>query len=169
VEGVRRQSVARVRRRVCRGGYSIIRRVARLRIPPYDPVAAARFGGIQPVVRRPNQRLDIRDLRMRPTRDTAAHRAADDRSGEGECTSFNRFAHPLGERDRRLRRRAGQDQHEFFAPVAADPIDLSCVIEEQLGKLPEHFVARLMPVRVVDALEFVEVAHHARERLVKPS
>ena len=37
-----------------------------------------------------------------------------------------------------------------------------------VDELLEHLVARLVPVGVVDALEVIQVAHHARERLAEP-
>ena len=104
---------------------------------------------------------------MRPSRDTATHRTADCRTGERKCTSFDRFAHPLGEGDGRLQRRAGQDQHELLAAIASHPVDLPCVVAQDLGELAQYFIAGLMPVGVVDTLEHVEVAHDARERLVQ--
>jgi hypothetical protein len=81
--------------------------------------------------------------------------------------SCDRFAHPLSESDGRLHSRAGQDQHEFLAAVASHPVDLPCVVAKDPGELAQHLVACLMPVRVVDTLEHVEIAHHARERLVQ--
>ncbi len=104
---------------------------------------------------------------MRPSRDSAAHRTADRRTGERKCTSFDRFAHPLGEGDGGLQRRTGQDQQEFLAAVAAHPVDLPCVVAQDLGELAQYFITGLMPVAVVDTLEHVEIAHHARERLVE--
>jgi hypothetical protein len=102
---------------------------------------------------------------MRPSRDSAAHRTADRHTGERKCTSFDRFAHPLGEGDGRLDRRTGQDQHEFLAAVAAHRVDLPCMVAQDLGELAQYLIAGLMPVGVVDTLEHVEIAHHARERL----
>jgi len=104
---------------------------------------------------------------MWPSRDSTTHRTANRRSGERKCTSFDRFAHPLGEGDRRVLRRTGQDQHELFATVPSDPVDLPRVVAEDLGELPQHLIAGLMAVRVVDALEHVEIAHHARERFIQ--
>ncbi len=104
---------------------------------------------------------------MRPSRDSATHRTADCRTGERKCTSFDRFAHPLGEGDGRLHRRTGEDQHELLAAVAAHPVDLPCVVAQDLGELAQYLIAGLMAVGVVDTLEHVEIAHDARERLAQ--
>ena len=78
------------------------------------------------------------------------------------------FAHPFRERHGRVEHGARKQQHELLATVAADPIDLARFVFQNGGQLLEHLVTGLVAVRVVDALEVVEIAHHARERLVQP-
>ena len=119
------------------------------------------------MVRCPHQRFGVPDPRLRPSRDSTTDGTANHRSGERKCTSFDRFAHPLGEGDGCVQSGTGQDQHELLAAVAAHPVDLPRVVAQDLGKLAQHLIAGLMPVRVIDTLEHVEVAHHARERLVE--
>jgi hypothetical protein len=104
---------------------------------------------------------------MRPSRDSTTDGPANRRSGERKCTSFDRFAHPLGEADGRVQRGTGQDEHELLAAVAAYPVDLARVVTQDPGELAQHLIAGLMSVGVVDTLEHVEVAHDARERLTE--
>ena len=104
---------------------------------------------------------------MRPSRDSTTDGPANRRSGERKCTSFDRFAHPLREGDRSVQCGTGQDQHELLAAVAAHPVDLPRVVAQDLGELAQHLITSLMPVRVVDTLEHVEIAHDARERLIE--
>jgi hypothetical protein len=104
---------------------------------------------------------------MRPSGDSTADGPANRRTGERKCTSFDGFAHPLGEGDGCLERRAREDQHEFLAAIAAHPVDLPRVVAQNPGELAQYLVAGLMAMGVVDTLEHVEIAHHARERLAQ--
>lgn len=104
---------------------------------------------------------------MRPRRHSATDRAADDRPGEGECTPLDGFAHPFGESDSGVRGRARQHQHELFPSVPPDTIDLPGLLAQELGELTQDGVAGLVTVRVIDALEAIQVAHHACEWLVE--
>ena len=78
------------------------------------------------------------------------------------------FPHPLGERHRVIELGARKEEHEFLAAIAPDAVDLACFVPQDSGELLEHFVACLMPVRIVHTLEFVQVAHHQREGLPEP-
>ncbi len=104
---------------------------------------------------------------MRPRRHTATNRAADDRSGEGECTPLDRFAHPFGESDCGVRRRPGKHQHELLPAIPADTIDLPGLLAQQLRELAQDGVTRLVTVRIVDALEAIQIAHHAGKWLLE--
>src|SRR3990170_7418237 len=77
------------------------------------------------------------------------------------------FAQPLGERDGGVQHGTGQDQQKLLAAVPSDAVDLTRLVLEQPGKLLKDRIARLVTVVVVDALEFVDVAHHDRYRLLK--
>lgn len=81
---------------------------------------------------------------------------------------LNLFPHPLREPHRRVEHRARKEQHELLPAVAPHAIDLAHFLAKDARELLEHRVASLVPVSVVHALEAIEVAHHARERLVQP-
>jgi hypothetical protein len=77
------------------------------------------------------------------------------------------LSQPLGESYRRVEDGSGEDEKEFFAAIASNPVDLSRFILEEGRELLEHGVAGLVTVIVVDRLELVDVAHHDRHRLVQ--
>ncbi len=74
---------------------------------------------------------------------------------------LNRVAHPLRERHGRVNHRSGQEKHEFLAAVASNVIDLTGLGLEDFGQLSQDLIAGLMPVRIVHALEAVEIEHDA--------
>lgn len=78
------------------------------------------------------------------------------------------FPHPFGEGHAGVEDGPRQQQHELFAAIPADAIDLPCLVAQDACKLLEHGVARLVAVLVVHTLEAVDVAHHAGERLAQP-
>jgi len=78
------------------------------------------------------------------------------------------FPHPFGEGHRRVEHRAREQQHELLPPEATRPIDLADFVPQDARELLQHCVTRLMAVGIVDALEAIEIAHHAGERLVEP-
>ena len=83
--------------------------------------------------------------------------------------SLDLFSHPFRERRRRVEHRARKQQHEFLPAIPPGAVDLPDRAAQDAGELLEHRVARLVSVRVIDALEAVEITHHAGERLVQPA
>jgi len=86
---------------------------------------------------------------------------------ERECTLLDRLPHPLGEGDAGIRHRAGKEDHELLAAVSADPVDLARLGAQDIRELAKDRVTGLVAVGVVDALELVEIAHDARQRLAE--
>jgi hypothetical protein len=78
------------------------------------------------------------------------------------------FSHPVGEDHGSVQHGPRQQQHEFFAAVPAGTIDLAHFLAEDLREIAKHDIAGLVAIGVVHALEAVEIAHHARKRLVQP-
>ena len=72
----------------------------------------------------------------------------------------------LGQQERAVKRRLGQQHGELFPTVAADDVNCAGLIDERLRDGAQHVVAGLMPVRVVDALEVVDVQHEERDGTV---
>src|SRR5262249_25023864 len=68
-------------------------------------------------------------------------------------------AHLLRRSRRRRAVAIGAQYNEFFASISGDQIARMRTTFEQLGKTFDDFVAGLMPVRVVDLLEAIDIAH----------
>jgi hypothetical protein len=78
------------------------------------------------------------------------------------------FSHPFREGDCGVEDCSGEQQHELFAPIPAGPIDLADFVAQNAGELLQDRVAGLVAVGVIHTLETIEIAHHARERLLQP-
>src|SRR5262249_39672813 len=74
-------------------------------------------------------------------------------------------AHALGELARRVERKTGQDQREFFAADAAQRVTVGDASARAVRDRGECAVACGMTVVVVHALEMVEVEQHETELL----
>ena len=74
---------------------------------------------------------------------------------------LDRVAHPLREGNGSVDHCPGQEEHEFLAAVASNVINLTRLGLEDLRELAQHLVSGLMPVRIVHALEAVEIEHDA--------
>ena len=58
---------------------------------------------------------------------------------------------------------ARQDDGELLAAVTRDNIHFAHFAAEHFGHAPQHFVARLMPVPIVERLEVIDIGHDERE------
>ena len=81
-----------------------------------------------------------------------------------EHAALNEEPKLLGHLGGFLRARLRKDDHEFLAAVAAYDVGLAQIRTEQVRHTPEHDVADLMAVRVVDDFEMVEVDEGDRQR-----
>lgn len=79
------------------------------------------------------------------------------------------FSHPFRKRYGRVEDGAWEQKHEFFAAVTPDTVDFAGFVLENLRELLEDSVTRLVAMRVVYALEMIQVAHHTRKGLVQPA
>src|SRR4029078_5559573 len=73
--------------------------------------------------------------------------------------------HFFGDRERVVSTGLGQQQHEFFAAVATNEIELTQLRTKNGGDLAKHFIAQQVSELVVEALEVVDVEHDHRELL----
>lgn len=106
---------------------------------------------------------------MRPGGNSKARCPLDRGSVERECIRLDLFPHPLRERDRGVEHGAWQEQHELLAAIASRTVDLAHLVAEDARELLQDGVAGLMAILVIHTLEAVQIAHHARERLVQPT
>src|SRR5918992_4256322 len=137
-------------------------------VEPNDAVAAGLLSYVERVICRPDQRLTVGYPGVRPGRDAEARRAPDRAALERKRVPLHFFTHTLGKRHSCVQHRAGQQEHELLAPIAADAVDLARLALENLRQLLEHGVAGLVAVGVVHTLELVQVGHDARDGLVQP-
>jgi hypothetical protein len=79
-------------------------------------------------------------------------------------------AHPLGQQNGAVLPGVWEQTRELLASDAAEKIIRSQVRSRQPTEYGKHFVAGMMPVPVVDALEAIEIRQDERRRLArKPS
>jgi hypothetical protein len=104
---------------------------------------------------------------VRPRGHAGAERAAERAALVPELAPLDGGAGALGVRARVLEVGAGEQDEELLAAVPPHPVDLAGRVAEDVGDLPQHGVAGLVAVRVVDALEVVDVGHDDGERLVE--
>ena len=65
----------------------------------------------------------------------------------------------------RVRERGvGQDEHELLSAVATGDVALAQVLAQHPARLAQHQIARIVPERVVESLEVVQVEHREAER-----
>jgi hypothetical protein len=74
---------------------------------------------------------------------------------------------PLGESDRCIEHRTGENEKKLLSTVPTDTVDFAGFPFQNLREPLEHGVPCLVPVIVVYALELVDVAHHQRDRFVE--
>ena len=131
-------------------------------------VPAKRLGRVHRRVRVTNQRLHAELL------SDAADDADRDRDRElgiavhGKRLALDERSELLAEDRALLDVRLGEDQHEFFAAIAADDVAGAQMAREDLGDAPEHLVTAFVPVVVVDQLEMVDVDERDAQRAVVP-
>ena len=142
-------------------------RVELVAVEANDAIASRFLCDVERVVGGSHQGVALFHLWVRPSRHAKAGRAREGSARKRECIVLDAFAHPLGEVHGVLDLGAGEEQHELLAAIPSNAIDLARLLPQNVGKLLEHFVAGLMPVRVVHALELVEIAHHEREGLLQ--
>ena len=133
--------------------------VHRVRRVDDDRVAALALRRVQRPVGQPKELAAA--VRMGQVGDTCRHgqvRRDPDRRG----SKLRRPA--LGDRQRLLGVRLGEQQRELVAADAAEDVACPRAHLENPRGVHQRRVARLVPVCVVDALEVVEVEQHQRER-----
>ena len=74
------------------------------------------------------------------------------------------FKHPLRQFDGFAYRGVRQQQRELFAPQPGDNVRFPNPVLQQPGDLPEHLVAGIVAIGVVNLLEVVQVHHHHGQR-----
>ena len=79
----------------------------------------------------------------------------------------DRAADALGDLERLLRRRLGQQDRELLAAEARGHVVVAQLGAEDLRDAPQHRVAREVAVRVVDVAQEIEVGHDQRHRPVE--
>ena len=78
--------------------------------------------------------------------------------------SFDRESHPIGEHACEIEIDPGENQQELFtAPPDQDVIGPHCP-PEQRADVPQQLVAGLVPERVVDLLEAIDIQEDAAQR-----
>src|SRR5687767_15621564 len=102
---------------------------------------------------------------MWPRCHPAAHRSLERSAVVRKCMLLHTLAQPLGESHRRIENGSRKKKQKFLPSVTPDPVDLARFCLEDRGELLQNVVAHLVAVGVVDLLEMVDVAHHARDRL----
>src|SRR5450755_3467575 len=132
-----------------------------------DPVSSGRFGDVERIIGRLHQLLPRVNAGMLVARDSYANRTAERAPMVFELMLLYLLTHPIGESHRRVGDGAWEKDHEFLSAVTPDPIDLAHVMLQELRELGEHHIARLVPVRIVDALEVIDVEHRERELFVE--
>jgi hypothetical protein len=132
-----------------------------------DAIAASLLGHVERVVCRPHQRLAVPNSGVRPGRDAEARRAAEGTTFERERVLLHFLTHTLGKRHSGVQDGPRQEEHELLASISTDSVDLPGLALEDMGELFEDGIPGLVAVRVVDALEAVEIHHHARDLLVQ--
>src|SRR6478672_1724510 len=78
------------------------------------------------------------------------------------------LSQPLRKRNCGIQNCSWKKEQKFLTAVAADAVDLARLVLQNLRETLEDLIAGLMPVSVVHFLEMIDVAHHARYRLVQP-
>ena len=106
---------------------------------------------------------------MRPGGTSKARCPLDRVSVERECMRLDLFPHPLRERDGGVEHGARQEEHKLLSAIAAGAVDLAHLAAEDARELLQDGVAGLMAILIIHTLEAVQIAHHARERLVQPT
>ena len=139
-------------------------------VEPHDAIATGFLGDVHRLVGRAHQPIAVPDARMRPRRNAEARGTANRglASNVNVCAStcLRTLSANVTAASSTV---AGEEEHELFPAVPADAVDLSNLVLENLGELLEDRVAGLVAVGVVHALEPIEIAHDACERLVQPA
>ncbi len=82
-----------------------------------------------------------------------------------ERLTGDRAPQPLGHHAGDMQIGFRHHDHELLAAVAAGQIDAADRLADTHGEFPEHVVAGVMAIAVIDRLEEVDVEHHQRQRL----
>jgi hypothetical protein len=77
------------------------------------------------------------------------------------------LSHPFREGYRCVQDGTRKQEHELLAAEPAGAVDLTDFVAQDLGELLQYRVARLVAMRVIHALEAIQITHHAGERLVE--
>lgn len=136
-------------------------------VESHDAIPSHFLRNIQRIVCRLEHFLAALDAGMWPRSDTKTHRPLQRSTFERKCILLDALPHPFSERNSRIEHGARQQQQEFFSAISADPVDFTRLELENFGELLEHLIACSVTVRVVHLLEMIDVAHHARDRLVQ--
>src|SRR5664279_1687412 len=132
-----------------------------------DSVSAGRFGDIERIIGGLHQLLPRMNAGMLVPRDSYADRADERAPMVFELMLLYLLTHPIGESHRCVGHGAREKDHEFLSAVTSNSIDVAREVLQELRELGKHHIARLVPVRIVDALEVIEVEHRERELLVE--
>src|SRR5262245_37052290 len=129
----------------------------------YDTAVAA---GFLRFVERPVGAIEdgVGRVRARKGRDAAGSGDGDGMVVEMEAELRDLHADLVGHDARFLRGRADEQHHEFLAAIARDEIRVAHVSGEVLPDDAQDLVARLVPVRVIDALEAVDIPREDADR-----
>src|SRR6185312_9135708 len=125
-------------------------------VESHHAVSTSFLRDVQCVVSGLDERLLVRDERMRPCRDATAHRPVQRLSiVVGELVLLHAFPNAFRECYCRVEHGAREQQHKFLSPIPADPVYLSRLFHEQARELLQHHVAGLVSIVVVHTLEVI--------------
>ena len=72
---------------------------------------------------------------------------------------FSLVAYPFRQRDSKRIGRIGRYHQQFLSSIASHYVRLADRFQQQFSHMRQHQVAGLMPVRVVDAFEIIDIEH----------
>jgi len=96
-----------------------------LAVEANDAVASRFLRHVQRVVGSFHEGVTVFDARMRPRRHAAAHRPLQRPAIESERVRLYCFTHALGEGNGGIEHRPRQQEHELFATIPSDAVDLA--------------------------------------------
>ena len=141
----------------------------RLRARAEDAVPALELGAVDREVGLVDQLVRIRSV-LREAGDADRDRGADRlaRRLDVERAVGDRATNPLGDLERLLGRRLGQEDRELLTAEPRRHVVVAQLRSEHLRDSLEHGVAGEVAVGVVDVAEQVEVGHDQRQRTLEP-
>ena len=96
-----------------------------LAVEANDAIPSRLLRHVQRVVGSFHEGITVFDPRVRPRRHATAHRALQRPTVESEHVSLYCFTHALGEGNGGIEHRPRQQEHELFATIPADTVDLA--------------------------------------------